>query len=132
MLTIEKLNALNTTNFRIVVSILLAAFEVLLLTVGVTLLHWEPTVMQKSILYGIGIGLLLMMGLDVTQFIGKRFSAAEYVAAKNPTQPVNTAVQSQPSGDAPAAPTPPPAQVLTRADAERAAVVQAGGERGSE
>ncbi len=92
-------NDLNTTNFRIVVSILLAVFVTMLLTIGVILVHWEPSAMQLKVLIGIAGGILTMQGFDVLQFVGKRFSDAGYAAAKNQTQPVTTAVTSQENGD---------------------------------
>lgn len=128
---IEKINALNTTNTRILDSIVLANFVVVLLTMGVTLLDWEPKPMQLKVLTGIGAGILTMMGFDVLQFWGKRFSDAGYAAAKNPNQPVVTNVVPEQSGDTKSAPgslsrtLEHPIPVLTKADADVVATVAA-------
>lgn len=90
----ERINSLNTTNFRIAVSVVLTAFAVVVCFVGVTFLHWEPTDKQITVLEGIALTLLTMMGFDVIQFIGKRQTDATLAAAKNPNQPVVTAVSS--------------------------------------
>lgn len=74
---------LNTTNFRIVWSVLLAAFVTVFLTFAMVVWGWEPKPMQFKILVGIAGGLLTMMGFDVIQFASKRFSNSEYAAAKN-------------------------------------------------
>jgi hypothetical protein len=124
---IERINALNTTNTRILDSIGLANFVVVILTIDVTLLHWEPTPMQLKVLAGVGGGILTMMGFDVLQFWGKRFSDAGYAAAKNPNQPVVTNVVPEQSGDSKSAPgslsrtLEQPVPVLTRTDAQVAA-----------
>lgn len=126
-------NDLNTTNFRIVVSIALASFLSVILTLGVTLLHWEPTAMQLKVLLGLGGGILTMMGFDVLQFVGKRFSDAGYQAAKNSALPPPAQPVAQQNGDTASAPSSLAARpVLTRADLQRAADVQAGGERGED
>lgn len=88
----ERINSLNTTNFRITVSVMLTAFAVVVCFIGVTLLHWEPTEKQITVLEGIALTLLTMMGFDVIQFIGKRQTDAGLAAAKNPNQPVLTNV----------------------------------------
>lgn len=77
------INEVNTTSFRIIVSVGLAGFTVIVCLIGVTFINWLPTDPQITVLKGIGAGLLLMMGLDVAQFIGKRFSDAGYAAAKS-------------------------------------------------
>jgi hypothetical protein len=97
-------NDLNTTNARIVVSIVLAVFVVLILTIGVTLLGWQPTAMQLKVLIGVGAGILTMQGFDVLQFWGKRFSDAGYVAAKNSALPPPAQPVPQVNGDTPSAP----------------------------
>lgn len=120
---IEKINALNTTNTRILDSIVLANFVVIVLTIGVTILDWEPKAMQLKVLTGLGGGILTMMGFDVLQFWGKRFSDAGYAAAKNPNQPVVTNVVPEQSGDTKPAPgslsrtLEHPVPVLTQTDA---------------
>lgn len=73
---------INTTNFRIVVSIGLAAFMVLTAWTAILFFAWVPNAMQLRVIGALGGGVLTMMGFDVAQFIGKRFSAAEYAAAK--------------------------------------------------
>lgn len=125
----QWINDVNTTNTRILVSIVLAVFVVILLALGVTILHWEPTGMQMKVLIGIGGGVLTMMGFDVLQFWGKRFSDAGYAAAKNPNQPVVTNVVPEQSGDTASAPgslsrtLEHPVPVLTQADANVVAKV---------
>jgi hypothetical protein len=83
------LNDVNTTSLRIVVSIVLAATAILMILVAILLGGWEPSAMQLKVLTGIAAGVLTMMGFDVLQFVGKRFSDATYAAAKNPSQPVS-------------------------------------------
>lgn len=96
---IERINAINTTNTRILDSIGLANFVVVIVTTGVTFVGWEPSDKQIKVLVGVGAGILTMMGFDVLQFWGKRFSDAGYAAAKNPNQPVVTNVIPEQSGD---------------------------------
>lgn len=100
------LNDINTTSLRIVVSIVLAATSILMILTAMLLKGWEPTAMQLKVLTGIGAGVLTMMGFDVLQFVGKRFSDATYAAAKNPTQPVS--VETPPAPMPTAAPDGPP------------------------
>lgn len=84
---------LNTTNFRIVVSVLTTAVIALLLFVAVLFFGWEPTEKQMTVLYAVGGLLAVMQGLDVAQFIGKRFSDSGYRAAANAaSSPGNTAI----------------------------------------
>ena len=126
-------NDLNTTNFRIVVSIILASFLSLILTLGVTLLHWEPTAMQLKVLLGLGGGILTMMGFDVLQFVGKRFSDAGYQAAKNSSLPPPAQPVPQVNGDTQGAPSSTVAPVVAnRAVLQRAADVLDRGERGED
>ena len=74
-------NGINTTNTRILVSVGLAAYMVVSLTIAM-FFGWTPTEGQKWVLIGIAGGLLTMMGFDVFQFATKRFSDAGYAAAK--------------------------------------------------
>lgn len=74
---------LNTTNFRITVSVILAGILTTMITVAVLFFAWEPTVKQERVLLGVAIVVLTMMGFDVLQFVGKRFSDAGYQAAKS-------------------------------------------------
>jgi hypothetical protein len=83
-------NDLNTTAFRIVVSVLIAAVGVLVVLFGITVKAWDPSAGQIKVLIGLAGTVLTMMGFDVLQFVGKRFSDSGYAAAKNPTQPVVT------------------------------------------
>lgn len=85
-------NDINTTNYRIVVSTWLAAFGIMVVLIGVTFMGWEPTAKQERVLIGAAFVILTMMGFDVLQFWGKRFSDAGLAAAKNPNQPVNASV----------------------------------------
>lgn len=104
--TREWLNTFNTTNYRIFVSTWLAVFLVVTLTVGMIGLGFTPNPVQYKVFMGIGGGILTMMGFDVMQFIGKRFSDANYAAAKNTatTGPVaisRTGDATATGGDAP-------------------------------
>lgn len=80
------LSELNTTNFRIVVSIALAVFYVLVVLGGVMM----DRKMDVGVLGTLQWFLLGMMGLDVASFIGKRFSDIGYASAKAQPQ-VNVA-----------------------------------------
>lgn len=122
----DWVNDLNTTNFRIVTSIILTAFAVFVVFIGVTFVHWEPTDRQITVLEGVAGVLLTMMGFDVIQFIGKRQTDAALAAAKNPSQPVQASVVSEPSkesGD-------PEIKALLQYGADRDARLAAGGHFG--
>lgn len=71
----------NTTNLRILVSIVLAILYVLVVLGGTMLGKFTET----SAINTVAMFLLAMMGLDVAQFIGKRFSDTGYAAAKQGT-----------------------------------------------
>lgn len=75
-------NDLNTTSFRIAISVMMAAVLCTVVTGAIVLLNWMPTTQQSSVLTGVGAMILTMMGFDVIQFIGKRRTDADYVAAK--------------------------------------------------
>lgn len=75
MAWIEKL---NTTNFRIVVSIGLSVMFVT--TCMVCAIVGRP--LQGEIINTVAMFLLGMMGIDAASFIGKRFSDIGYAAAK--------------------------------------------------
>lgn len=94
-------NDVNSTSLRIIVSIGLAVFMIVALTIAMLFFGWEPSPAQKWVLLGIAGGILTMMGFDVIQFIGKRFSDATLAAAKNPTQPVNVDTPAAPKQDTP-------------------------------
>ena len=79
----DWVNDLNTTAFRIVVSVWIAAFVVVGLVTAMLFFGWQPSVLQLKVLSGIAASVLTMMGFDVVQFVGKRFSDAGYVAARN-------------------------------------------------
>lgn len=79
------INEVNTTSFRIIVSVVLAAIGVVGVLIALLLNNWLPTPEQMRVLEGVSIVVLTMMGFDVLQFVGKRFSDATYVAAKNST-----------------------------------------------
>jgi hypothetical protein len=81
---------------RIVVSVFLAAVSILMVLIAVLMRNWLPTAEQTRVLIGVAAVVLTMMGFDVLQFIGKRFSDASYAAAKNPTQPVSVDTPSVP------------------------------------
>lgn len=94
-------NDVNTTSLRILVSIGLAVFLIIALTVAMLFFAWEPSAAQKWVLIGIAGGTLTMMGFDVIQFIGKRFSDATLAAAKNPSQPVSVETPAPPKQEVP-------------------------------
>lgn len=108
---------LSSTNFRIFVSILLAVFVVVVLTV-VGLVFNRPV--QEGVMWAVLGFIGLMLGLDVSQFVMKR--KTEIV-----TPPETTADNARSvtvTGTAPAAKAGP--SVLTREDAQRAAAAYAG------
>jgi hypothetical protein len=76
-------NTVNTTSLRIIASIGGAIFCISNVLLAMLWRNWIPDPMQYKVLIGIAGVLLTMMGFDVIQFIGKRFSAAQYVAAKS-------------------------------------------------
>lgn len=76
------INEVNTTSLRIIVSIAVAAIGMVMILAAVLFFGWKPDDVQVKIVYAVGTFLGVMMALDVTQFIGKRFSAEEYVRGK--------------------------------------------------
>jgi hypothetical protein len=76
-------NTVNTTNLRIVMSSFGAVLNITALMVAMLFFAWEPSAVQLRVLGGCAAVLLTMMGYDVAQFIGKRFSDAGYQAAKS-------------------------------------------------
>lgn len=82
------INTVNTTSFRIVVSTICTGLGLLMVVVAVLFFNWQPTEVQLKVLGGAAVVAMTVMGLDVTQFIGKRFSDSGYAAAKA-TPPVN-------------------------------------------
>lgn len=98
------INEVNTTSLRIIVSIGVAAIGMLMVLAAVLFFRWEPKDVQVKLLYALGTFLGVMMALDVTQFIGKRFSAEEYVRGKQGSVNVE---QAGTVNAAPAAPIPP-------------------------
>jgi hypothetical protein len=107
-------NTVNTTALRVLVSIALAVEVINAVTIAMLLGRWEPTGTQYKVLIGITGAILTMMGFDVLQFIAKRRTDAEYVAAKQGPSPVSVAGPSTVNVDA-----------STTATAERPAVVAA-------
>jgi hypothetical protein len=76
------INEVNTTNFRILTSVGIAALAIVFIMIGILWRNWMPTTGQVEVLKGVGIFLAVMMGLDVFQFASKRFSDHEYARAK--------------------------------------------------
>jgi hypothetical protein len=95
------INSINTTSFRIVVSVVVAAVLLTLLTAAVVFVGFKPDDGQMRLLYAMGGLLGAMMSLDVLQFVGKRFSDAEYVSAKKGPSPVTVEAPSTVSVTAP-------------------------------
>lgn len=87
------LDSINTTNTRIIVSIVMAVTHSTAVVSAMLLRGWEPTPMQYKVLGGDALCILTMMGFDVLQFAAKRFSDGEYARAKNPS-PVNVEAPS--------------------------------------
>jgi hypothetical protein len=119
-------NDVNTTSLRIAVSVALAAIAIILVLIGILFRNWLPTEQQLTVLKGVALFLAVMMGLDVAQFIGKRFSDAGYAAAKNPspvnveapsTVSVSAAAPASEGVGAPAAPAQPAPLAPSRRDA---------------
>lgn len=76
------INTVNTTNLRIIISSFGTAFNVTAVMAAMLFFDWTPKGEQIKILGGCAGVLMTMMGYDVAQFIGKRFSDAGYQAAK--------------------------------------------------
>ena len=53
------------------------------LSTAILFFGWQPNVLQLKVLSGIATSVLTMMGFDVVQFVGKRFSDAGYLAARS-------------------------------------------------
>jgi CelD/BcsL family acetyltransferase involved in cellulose biosynthesis len=83
------INEVNTTNLRIIVSLVLAVIYVIVILAGAVL----GKTMPMEALNTAGLFIFGMMGVDAAQFIGKRFSDYNYAAAKNAPQ-VNVAAPS--------------------------------------
>ncbi|MEP6990081.1 MAG: hypothetical protein ABJA80_04055 [bacterium] len=90
----DWINDLNTTNVRILASVAGAVVNITAIMFAILVLKWEPTAMQLKVLTGCAGVLLTMMGFDVIQFIGKRFSDSGYAAAKSGPSPVNVEAPS--------------------------------------
>lgn len=80
----EYVDDLNTTAYRIVQSVWLTTFEIVLVTVAI-IFGWEPTRAALLVLGGIAVVLLTMQGFDVLQYLGKRWSDREFAIARNPS-----------------------------------------------
>lgn len=124
-----KINEINTTSYRIIMSVTTACVVVITLMAAMLFFNWEPTDKQKWVLMGIAGGLLTMMGYDVAQFIGKRWSDIDFAAAKNPAPKVDVgtadtviATTTEATVDTePARPTMPPALAAIKAHQENVA-----------
>ena len=79
----DWINEVNTTNFRILMSVILAGTIIPLITIGILFRNWLPSDPQIKVLEGLGLFLLTMMGFDVLQFWAKRSTDADLAAAKN-------------------------------------------------
>lgn len=89
------INTVNTTSFRIVASVCLAVIVALILIAALVFGGWEPKESQLTLLMYVGGGIFVMMGVDITQFITKRFTHSEYVAAKKGPSPVTVEAPSK-------------------------------------
>lgn len=77
----KAFNDVSTTPIRILTSVALAAFVVVVAMLGLILGH-HFTDTDVHVIEVIGVGVLFMMGLDVTQLFLKRTTDNGYVAAK--------------------------------------------------
>lgn len=75
-------NSINTTSFRIITSVIVTAIGMLGLLIALLFFKWEPTALQLKLLEGEAVVALTMMGFDVIQYIGKRFSDKDYATAR--------------------------------------------------
>lgn len=106
------INTVNTTAFRVLISIGMALSHSSAVVIAMLIFAWEPTAMQMKVLTGDAAAILTMMGFDVIQFISKRRTEVDYVQAKQGPSPVNVEAPSnvtvQPAAGAasPAAPEP--------------------------
>jgi hypothetical protein len=75
-------NSVNTTSFRIITSVIVTAIGMLGLLIALLFFRWEPTALQLKLLEGEALVALTMMGFDVIQYIGKRFSDKDYATAR--------------------------------------------------
>lgn len=94
------INTVNTTAFRVLVSIGLAVEVINVILAGIVFRDWEPKPMQFKVMIGVGTGILTMMGFDVLQFWTKRRTDAEYVTAKQGPSPVSVGGPSTVNVDA--------------------------------
>ena len=94
-MNLTALNDVSTTTVRILVSVVLAAFLVVVHTLGIVLGH-SYTDTEVHLILVIGIGVLFMMGLDVTQLFLKRTTDNTYVAAKGDAAAKVAAATQQP------------------------------------
>lgn len=88
------INEVNTTSFRIITSCIIAFSLSHIVVIAMVWRGYEPTKIHLTVLGAILGGLLTMMGFDVIQFVGKRFTNTDYAAAKNPPTQVNMAPAS--------------------------------------
>jgi hypothetical protein len=93
-------NTVNTTAFRVLVSIALAVEVINFVTIGMLFRGWEPTGMQYKVLIGVAGAILTMMGFDVLQFWAKRSTDSGYVTAKQGPSPVTVGGPSTVNVDA--------------------------------
>lgn len=82
------MNEVNTTSFRIVMSVVTTCLSILLVLVAIVFFDWQPKPVQITVLTGIAGVVLTMMGFDVIQYIGKRFSDRDLAAARQAPSPV--------------------------------------------
>jgi hypothetical protein len=88
-------NAVNTTSFRIVCSVVATVVGMLMILIAILFFKWEPSALQFKTLGGLSAVALTMMGFDVLQYVGKRFSDEKYVTARNTTSIPAIAVTSE-------------------------------------
>lgn len=89
-------NDLNTTSFRITISVIMAAVLCTVVTGAVVILNWLPTSQQIMVLAGVATMILTMMGFDVLQYWGQRRTDVRYIEAKNSgPSPVSIAPPSE-------------------------------------
>lgn len=105
------INTVNTTAFRVLISIGMALSHSSAVLIAMLIFAWEPSAMQMKVLMGDAGAILTMMGFDVIQFISKRRTEVEYVQAKQGPSPVNVEAPSSvvvaPTAASPTAQEPP-------------------------
>src|SRR5688500_12710418 len=81
---VNSINSVNSTSFRIMASVVTTCIICIMLVAAILFFGWEPNAIQMMVLYAVGGGLRTMMGYDVVQFVGKRWTDIDFQKARNP------------------------------------------------